>query len=103
MKVITAWSVSRSCITPSSLKRITALGCCCWRSCARSILSASTRRLTLIPPAVEPAQAQTIDPNRSVMMANEVHVLESAVAKPVVEATVTNWKQAWRNEVPNVG
>ncbi len=47
-----------------------------------------------MPPAVDPAQAQTIEPKISRMTANEVHVLESAVAKPVVVTTDTNWNIA---------
>ena len=74
--------------------RMTALGCCCWRRRVRIIFPASTSRLTLMPPAVEPAQAQTIDPKISRMTANEVHVLESAVANPVVVTTDTNWNIA---------
>ena len=42
----------------------------------------------------DPAQAQTIEPKISRMTANEVHVLESAVAKPVVVTTDTNWNIA---------
>ena len=71
-----------------------ALGCCCWRRRVRIIFPASTRRLTLMPPAVDPAQAQTIEPKISRMAANEVHELESAVAKPVVVTTDTNWNIA---------
>ena len=73
-----------------------ALGCCCCRSRVRIIFMASTSRLVLIPPAVDPAQAHTIEPKISRMTANEVHWLESAVANPVVVTTDTNWKSPWR-------
>lgn len=65
-----------------------------WFDALCHAMSASTRRLTLMPPAVDPAQAQTIEPKISRMTANEVHVLESAVAKPVVVTTDTNWNIA---------
>ena len=60
-------------------------------------------RLTLMPPAVEPAQAQTIDPKIRMMTANGVQVFESAVANPEVETTETNWNMPWRNEAESVG
>ena len=44
--------------------------------------------------AVEPAQAHTIEPKISRITANDVHWLESAVAKPVVVTTDTNWNIA---------
>ena len=47
-----------------------------------------------MPPAVEPAQAQMIEPKISRMIANEVHTFVSAVANPVVVTSVTNWKAA---------
>ena len=74
--------------------RMIALGCCCWRRRVRIIFIASTSRLVLMPPAVEPAQAHTIEPKISRITANDVHWLESAVANPVVVTSDTNWKSA---------
>ena len=74
--------------------RITALGCCCRRMRAFIILQAMRMRLIFRPPEVEPAQAQTSDPKISSTTASGVHRLVSAVAKPVVETSDTNWNEA---------
>ena len=43
------------------------------------------------PPDVDPAQAHTIEQKISIMMANEVQVLQSAMANPVVVMYDTVW------------
>ena len=53
---------------------------------------------------MEPAQAQINEPSISKIIANGVHRLESAVAKPEVDVTETNWNDAKRsNEVVATG
>ena len=47
-----------------------------------------------MPPVVDPAQAQTIEPNMSRITANGGQTFESAEAKPVVVISEKNWKAA---------
>lgn len=56
-----------------------------------------------MPPVVEPAHAQTIEPNISRITANGGQTLESAEAKPVVDISEKNWKAACRNDAVIVG
>lgn len=52
-----------------------------------------------MPPAVDPAQAHWIVNSISTTMASGVHTDESAVAKPVVEATDIIWNRLYLSEI----
>ena len=86
--------MSLSCGNPSTFVRKMALGCCCERRRLRIIFIASTRRSIFIPPAVEPAQAHTMEQNMSIIIEKAVHVLQSSVANPVVLMYDTTWNAA---------
>ena len=62
-------------------------------------LNDSRIRSHLMPPAVDPAQAHWIVNSISTTMASGVHTDESAVAKPVVEATDIIWNRLYLSEI----
>ena len=53
--------------------------------------------MTLIEPPVEPADGPTNISSSSVIVASAPHAVESAVPKPVVVITDTDWKAPCRN------
>ena len=68
---------------------MTALGC--WRRIiiARIALNDNNTRSHLTPPAVDPAHPHCTIIRNNIMTDKEGHAEESAVAKPVVDATDT--------------
>ena len=78
-------------VTPFSLVRTMALGCCICSMRVRNVLSMMSNLSLLIPPVVEPAQAHIMEKNISTLTDMAGHTPELAVANPVVEITDASW------------